>query len=149
MSLASLNQIFIRDLEKLNEELAAYNDETDLWLIAGDINNTGGNLILHLCGNIQHFIGAVLGESGFVRKRDDEFGLKGLSKVELVAQIEETKKAVNTTLGKLSAEDLIKPYPINVFGEEMTTDFFLTHLVTHLSYHLGQINYHRRILASK
>ena len=149
MSLESLKQIFIRDLDKLNEELDAYREETDLWLMAGDINNTGGNLVLHLCGNIQHFVGAILGNSGFVRKRDDEFGLKGLSKAELLTQIEATKKAVINAFEQLNAEDLNKPYPINVFGTEMTTDFFLTHLVAHLSYHLGQINYHRRLLGNK
>jgi uncharacterized damage-inducible protein DinB len=149
MSLESLKQIFNRDLDKLKEELAAYNNETNLWLLAGDIKNTGGNLVLHLCGNLQHFVGAILGQSGFVRKRDDEFGLKGLSKAELSDQIEATKNAVNTALTGLTTEDLNKPFPVNVFGKEMTTDFFLIHLATHLSYHLGQINYHRRLLDNK
>jgi len=149
MTIASLKQIFERDLDKLNQELDSYKNEDDLWLTAGDIKNTGGNLVLHLCGNIQHFIGAVLGNSGYVRKRDNEFSLKGISKTELKEQIETTKKVVQQTLDSLNEEQLEKPFPINVFGYEMTTNFFLIHLVTHLSYHLGQINYHRRILANQ
>lgn len=149
MSIESLKQIFERDLDKLIQELDAYQNEADLWLLAGDIKNSGGNLVLHLCGNIQHFIGAVLGESGYVRKRDEEFNLKGVPKTELISQIEITKKAVNDALAQLNPDDLNKPFPINVFGHEMTTDFFLIHLVSHLSYHLGQVNYHRRILTNQ
>lgn len=149
MNLDSLKLIFERDLNNLSKELDAYTNEEELWILTGDINNTAGNLILHLCGNLQHFIGAVLGNSGFIRKRDEEFGLKGVSKAELNSQIDLTKKAVNDALEQLKGEDLNKPFPINVFGHEMTTDFFLIHLVTHLSYHLGQVNYHRRLLANQ
>ena len=149
MTLDSLKQIFERDLNKLNKELDAYTSAEELWILTGDINNTGGNLILHLCGNLQHFVGAVLGNSGYIRKRDEEFGLKGLSKAELSSQIDATKKAVSDALEQLNVEDLNKPFPINVFGHEMTTDFFLIHLASHLSYHLGQINYHRRLLANQ
>ena len=149
MTLDSLKQIFERDLNKLNKELDAYTSAEELWILTGDINNTGGNLILHLCGNLQHFVGAVLGNSGYIRKRDEEFGLKGLSKAELSSQIDATKKAVSDALEQLNVEDLNEPFPINVFGHEMTTDFFLIHLASHLSYHLGQINYHRRLLANQ
>jgi uncharacterized damage-inducible protein DinB len=149
MTLDSIRQIFERDLTKLSQELDAYTRDEELWLLTGDINNTAGNLILHLCGNLQHFVGAVLGNSGYIRKRDEEFGLKGLSKTELSTQIDVTKRAVSDALAQLNDEDLNKPFPIHVFGHEMTTDFFLIHLVTHLSYHLGQINYHRRLLANQ
>ena len=149
MTLDSLKQIFERDLNKLSEELDDYNNEEELWLLPGDINNTAGNLILHLCGNIQHFVGAVLGNSGYVRKRDEEFGLKGISKTELSQHIETTKLSVRQALDQLDEASLNKPYPVNVFGHEMTTDFFLIHLATHLSYHLGQVNYHRRLLANQ
>ncbi len=149
----TLSQLFLRDLEKLKTEISSFKDEKNIWKISGDIKNSAGNLCLHLCGNLQHFIGSVLGNSGYVRNRDAEFARKDVSIGEpalpasrLVAEIELTIKVVEKTLKNLPEGILEKTYPINVFGYEMTTEFFLTHLTTHLNYHLGQINYHRRLL---
>lgn len=142
----TLKQLFIRELDKLKLEITSYKSEQNLWKISGEIKNSSGNLCLHICGNLQHFIGAVLGNSGYVRNRDAEFSRKNVPIRELVAEIDLTAQVVNEILEKLEENDLQKPYPINVFGYEMTTGFFLTHLTTHLSYHLGQINYHRRLL---
>jgi uncharacterized damage-inducible protein DinB len=90
-----------------------------------------------------------LGNSGFVRDRDAEFSSGGVSRDELLTEIDATATVVKSTLEKLTEDDLAKTYPIEVFGHPMTTEFFLVHLTTHLSYHLGQINYHRRLLAKK
>lgn len=143
---ATLIQLYDRDLEKLKVEVEQYSNEADLWKTSGEITNSGGNLTLHLIGNLKHFIGAVLGNSGFVRDRDAEFSSGGVSRDELLAEIDVAATVVKSTLEKLTDEDLAKTYPIEVFGHPMTTDFFLIHLTTHLSYHLGQINYHRRLL---
>ena len=118
----------------------------NLWKISGDIKNSAGNLCLHLCGNLQHFIGAVLGNSGYVRNRDAEFSRKDVPIVELVAEIELSKNVVQRSFEKLTEDDLKKTYPINAFGYEMTTEYLLTNMATHFTYHLGQINYHRRLL---
>ena len=142
----TLIQLFLRDLDKLKTEISSFKDEKKIWEISGEIKNSSGNLCLHLCGNLQHFIGAVLGNSGYVRNRDAEFSRKNVPIRELVAEIELTIKVVQKTLQELKEEDLQKTYPINVFGYEMTTGFFLAHLATHLNYHLGQVNYHRRML---
>jgi uncharacterized damage-inducible protein DinB len=144
----TLLQLFQRDLEKLKTEISSFKDEKNIWELSGDIKNSAGNLCLHLCGNLQHFIGAVLGNSGYIRNRDAEFTRKDVPIRELVAEIELTIKVVEKTLKELEEEILQKTYPINVLGFEMTTEFFLTHLTTHLNYHLGQINYHRRLLDS-
>lgn len=141
-----LIQIFQRDLNKLKVELNAYKDESTMWLLSNEVNNSAGNLCLHIIGNLNHFIGAILGDTGYIRKRDLEFSLKNVSKVDMIAQINDTQEILERTLSSLNVEDLEKRYPLDVFGEAMTTEFFLTHLVTHLSYHLGQINYHRRLL---
>ena len=141
-----LKQLFTSDLEKLKTEISSYTDEMNLWKISGDIKNSGGNLCLHLCGNLQHFIGAVLGNSGYVRKRDAEFSRKSVSVKELVKEVELTITAVENTLNHLKEERLGEKYPRNVFGYEMTTEYFLIHLAAHMNYHLGQINYHRRLL---
>ncbi|MEP6944961.1 MAG: DinB family protein [Acidobacteriota bacterium] len=143
-----LTQIFDRDLDKLKAEVEAYVDENDLWLLSGDISNSAGNLTLHLIGNLKHFFGAVLGETGFVRERDLEFSSDGVPREDLVAGIDEAANVVRKTLAGLSVDDLASEYPTNVFGGPMTTEFFIVHLATHLNYHLGQVNYHRRLLAS-
>lgn len=142
----TLLQLFQRDLEKLKTEISSFKDEQKIWVISAEVKNSAGNLCLHLCGNLQHFIGAVLGKSGYVRNRDSEFSRKDVSIRELVAEIETTTQIVEKTLKELKEEELSKTFPINVFGFEMTTEFFLIHLTTHLNYHLGQINYHRRLL---
>lgn len=141
-----ISQLFLRDLEKLKTEISSFKDEKNLWKISGEIKNSAGNLCLHLCGNLQHFIGAILGNSGYVRNRDAEFSKKNVPISELVAEIELTSKVLQETFVKLTEDDLHKIYPINVFGYEMTSEYLLTHMATHFNYHLGQINYHRRLL---
>jgi uncharacterized damage-inducible protein DinB len=142
-----LTELYERDLNKLKEEIELYTDEADLWKTGGDIINPAGNLCLHLTGNLKHFFGAVLGGTGYVRTRDAEFSTKNVAKSELLQGIDEAKSVVLSTLEKLTDEDFAKTYPIEVFGKPMTTGFFLTHLATHLNWHLGHINYHRRLLA--
>ena len=151
----SFIKLFNRDIEKLKNEISSYKSEESLWRISGEtrlpggqVKNSGGNLCLHLCGNLQHFIGAVLGNSGYERNRDAEFSRKNVPVEELLKEIDETKKVVDNILNSLNNDILQKVYPINVFGEEMTTEFFIIHLLAHLNYHLGQINYHRRMLGS-
>jgi uncharacterized damage-inducible protein DinB len=102
---------------------------------------------MHLCGNLRHFIGAVLGKSGYVRNREEEFSGR-FSTQKLVEDIEEAIAVVKSTLSNLSEEDFSKTYPLQVFGSEMSTQFFIYHLLGHLNYHLGQINYHRRLITN-
>ena len=144
-----LIQLYERDLNKLKAEIEQYADEADLWKTSGGITNSAGNLCLHLTGNLKHFIGAVLGGSGYVRDRDAEFAFGGISQADLLADIDSTAAAVKSTLQKLTAEDMAKVYPIEVFGHPMTTEYLVTYLTTHFNYHLGQINYHRRLLEVK
>jgi len=141
----NLARLFEKDLTKLKEEISLYKTESDLWIIQEGISNSGGNLCLHLVGNLKHFIGKTLGNIAYERQREKEFADKNIPSAVLIQSIDETIAAVTQTLGYLSEDDLNKLYPINVFGYEMTTEYFLLHLSGHLSYHLGQINYHRRL----
>ncbi len=141
-----LQDLFQRDLEKLKSEITSYKDEKKMWEVTGDLSNSAGNLCLHICGNLQHFIGFVLGISGYKRDRDSEFSRKNIPMDEVIRKIDHTIFTVKKTLNELDVNKLDEIYPINVFGKEMTTGFFLAHLTTHLNYHLGQINYHRRLL---
>ncbi|MFT3746288.1 MAG: DinB family protein [Pyrinomonadaceae bacterium] len=143
-----LAKLFERDLGKLKAEIEQYTNESDLWKTEGEITNSAGNLTLHLIGNLKHFIGATLGNSGYIRNRDLEFSESYAPRQALLVGIDETIEVVKATLSKLSDEELTKTYPIEVFGEPLTTEFFLVHLAGHLNWHLGQINYHRRLLSN-
>ena len=143
-----LSQIYQRDLEKLKVEIGQYGSDEQFWSVSEGITNSGGNLALHLVGNLTHFIGAVLGNSGYVRDRDAEFASKNVTRAELIAAVDEAAAVVSATLAKLTADEMAAEYPIDVFGHPMTTEFFLVHLTTHFNYHLGQINYHRRLTTS-
>ncbi len=142
----TLISLYKRDLDKLKKELSLYKSEKNLWLVSDDVSNSAGNLCLHLVGNLNHFIGSVIGNTGFVRQRELEFSQKNVSVEELTSQVDQTIEMIETTLQGLEDSELTKDFPIEVFGKPMTTEYFLVHLSTHLSYHLGQINYHRRLL---
>ena len=118
-----------------------------MWLLEDTINNTAGNLCLHIVGNLNAFVGAELGNTGYVRQRELEFSLKNIPRDELVQQLDATITMIKDTLTTLNQENLQKEYPLIIFkNTPMSTEFFLVHLTTHLAYHLGQVNYHRRLL---
>jgi uncharacterized damage-inducible protein DinB len=141
----SLIPIFERDLLKLRDEIEQYGSDEQLWTVSGEIKNSGGNLALHLVGNLNHFIGSILGESGYVRNRDAEFDTKTGTKAEIITMVQETIPVVSSALGKLTAEAMVKDFPVQKHDETRRMDFMLLHLYGHFSYHLGQINYHRRL----
>lgn len=147
MNTKELNQLFQRDLEKLGSELAAYSDESKLWIIDREIANSAGNLALHLFGNIRTFIGLDLGGIPYERNRDREFSAKGISREALLSELEEVKKIVSTSLLGFNPNRLGDMSVHSFFGYQMSIGFFLIHLYGHFNYHLGQINYHRRLLA--
>ena len=142
----TLIKLFTRDLEALKREINSYSDEQGLWFAPEGISNSAGNLCLHLVGNLNHFIGAAIGGTGYIRKRDLEFSLKNVPRSELIRQVDDTITVVSSSLEKLSIDDLQNEYKHRVFESPMTTEYFLVHLTMHLAYHLGQINYHRRLL---
>jgi uncharacterized damage-inducible protein DinB len=142
----TLLKLFDRDLQRLEEEINLYQTEEAIWRLDGEIKNTAGNLCLHLCGNLQHYIGANLGHTSYVRNRDNEFAAKGISKADLIAEVQKTKQTVREALETLKPSVLEAEYPEKIFDYPTTTAYFLIHLTAHLNYHLGQVNYHRRIL---
>lgn len=142
----TLRQLFEREFGRLEHEIKSYPDPSDIWKKAEGINNSAGNLSLHLAGNLRYFIGAILGNTGYIRDRDFEFNGM-VSFEELLEQNRLAQKEVSTTLQNITQDTLDMVYPVNVLGKEMTTAYFLTHLYGHFNYHLGQINYHRRLLS--
>src|SRR5687768_11755523 len=141
-----LIQIFERDLSNVSEELTLYKDDASIWELKEGLPVTGGNLCLHIAGNLQHFIGTVLGDTGYVRNKNAEFSAKNISRQKLIDLIHETKSVVKDTLEQVTKKELDNPYPQQVLDEPVTTEFFLLHLVTHLNYHFGQINFHRKLV---
>ncbi|HMK19141.1 MAG TPA: DUF1572 family protein [Chitinophagaceae bacterium] len=146
MVIETVQKIFKRDLEKLKQEIASYRDEDNLWKVDKSIANSSGNLCLHLVGNLNAYIGAEIGKTGYVRNRDLEFSLKNIPQVQLLKMIEDTIVVVEDGLSKLNENDLEREYPLLVFKEKTSIGYFLIHLAIHLGYHLGQVNYHRRLL---
>jgi len=142
----TLAELFERDLDKLSKEISSYTNETDLWKITDGISNSGGNLCLHLVGNLKHFVGKILGNISYERNREREFSDKNIPVLDLLKAIAETKLAVVQSIKKLDDATLQKNYPVKVFENDMTTESFLLHLYGHLNYHIGQINYHKRII---
>lgn len=142
----TLSNLFKRDLEKLKTELLAYKNEGAMWVVAPCIGNSAGNLALHIVGNLNHFIGAALGNTGYVRNRDAEFTTKDIPREKIIADIDEVIGIVKSTVSGLTPAQLDEIYPEDKWKDSVTVHFLLLHLLTHLSYHLGQVNYHRRLM---
>ena len=143
----SLLTVLVRDLKKLEAEILLYPSEESIWKIEKDIKNPAGTLCLHLCGNLQHYIGSVLGKTAYKRNRDNEFASRNVPRESLLTEITQSINAIEATLPLLTEEQLLSTYPVKVFDNPTSTLFFLVHLSAHLSYHLGQVNYHRRLVA--
>lgn len=140
--------LFDRDLNKLKNELKTYQNEADIWKVSIGINNSAGNLALHLIGNLNHYIGAEMGNSGYQRNRDSEFTLKDVPRDEILKMIEDSRHVIIKALLEFPEDWFSRRYPLEEFGYPMTYEYFMVHLVSHINYHLGQINYHRRLLSS-
>lgn len=145
MNTTDLSKLYRLSLESLIQEIGNYESNDKLWKVADGISNSGGNLCLHLLGNLNHFIGATLGNTGYVRNREAEFGQKDLSKDTLTTRLLEAGRMVETVLGGLSEEALNATYSYDFAGKE-STRFYLVFFYGHFQYHLGQINYHRRLV---
>jgi uncharacterized damage-inducible protein DinB len=142
----SLEKILLRDLDRLESELKQYPDEAAVWKLGGEIKNSAGTLCLHLCGNLQHYIGVGLGKSNYVRDRDNEFAARNIERKDLLEEIGRTREAVKSALQKADPSILETDYPLPVFDYPMTVQYFMIHLAAHFEYHLGQVNYHRRFV---
>lgn len=146
MLTTTLKALFRRDLEKLVQELSQYTNESKIWYTEKGISNSAGNLALHLVGNLNTYIGLHLGNTGYVRNRELEFSQKDVARTTLIKMIEDTIVVIDKVMDELPPEQVEALYPIEVFGGPIYTGHFLVHLSGHLMYHLGQVNYHRRLL---
>jgi uncharacterized damage-inducible protein DinB len=141
-----IHHIMVRELRGMKNELLAYQDEGDIRRSVPGLPNTAGTIALHVAGNLQHFVGAQLGKSGYVRDRDAEFGRREVSVAEIVDELDKTIAALDATFARLEEKAMDRPFPQEIAGVRPTVGEFLVHLVAHLAYHLGQIDYHRRCI---
>ena len=135
-----------RDLSRLKREIELFEDESNIWKNAEGVTNSAGSLAMHICGNLNHFIGSVVGSTGYVRDRNAEFEDHSKSRADLYLLIQDTGEMIEAVLAAKAEEELAAVYPIEVFNSQMTLRFFFQHLYGHLNYHLGQVNYLRRVL---
>lgn len=140
----TVSAILARDLGAFRRSLAAYPDDAAVWRPAAGLPNSAGTLALHVAGNLRHFVGAVLGGSTYVRRREEEFATTGLSRGELDALLGRTAEEVQAVLDRLDPAALGRDLPAAAGGLRVATGDFLVHLCTHLAFHLGQADAHRR-----
>jgi uncharacterized damage-inducible protein DinB len=151
MMVDALRRCLLRELDSLAAELAAYPDDAAVWSLPAGAPNSAGTLTLHMVGNLRHFIGATLGGTGYVRDRDAEFASRDLPREALLALVAATHAEVGATLATLDAAALEAEFPLPLpfsapeQGHRIPTGRFLVHLTSHLAYHLGQVDYHRRL----
>jgi hypothetical protein len=147
-SIDILRMLLRRELAAVRRSIEAYPDEKSLWVEKPGLPNTGGNLALHLAGNLQHFFGTVLGQTGYTRDRDSEFSRREVPRAQILAQLDAADKAIAAGMDAITDDVLPKPYPEKVGGVTIATGTFATHLLSHLAYHLGQLDYHRRVVTA-
>jgi uncharacterized damage-inducible protein DinB len=135
-----------RDVRALRREIEAYPDDESVWAVPEGISNSGGTLVLHLVGNLRTYVGRVIGDDGYERDRPREFSARGLSRAELLRDIDLTIAAVDRALPLLTADALAAEYPLAIGVVRVNTQDFLLHVAVHLGYHLGQVDYHRRMV---
>jgi hypothetical protein len=144
----SIRRLLVRELQTLQREVDLMPDDLSLWQTLPGVTNAVGNLGLHLAGNLEHFVGARLGQTGYVRNRDYEFAAREGTRASVKEALEGAVTAVQATMAKLSDADLAKPYPDTVGGVQLSTELFLMHLCAHAAFHVGQAGYLRRILTA-
>lgn len=145
----NLAVLFVRELAGFERELGLFPDDEAVWRTAPGLPNSAGNLALHVAGNLQHFIGAVLGGTGYVRNREREFGRRSGPRGDILAELRAASRVVESVLPRLPAERFAAEYPERVNDLRLRTDLFLMHLASHAAFHLGQAGYVRRAVTGE
>jgi hypothetical protein len=143
---ADFARSLVRELEGFKREIAQFPDDETVWKTVPGIANSAANLALHLAGNLQYFIGSVLGSTGYIRNRDAEFGRRSGSRNEIYRELDAAIAVVRRVLPSLPAETLAGEFPEVVMGTRFRTSTFLVHLCAHAGFHLGQAGYLRRVV---
>jgi uncharacterized damage-inducible protein DinB len=146
MLIDELNSFFLRDIAALERELELYPDDSSVWQNVVGLPNSAGNLVLHLAGSLQHFFGAILGNTGYVRNRDAEFSKRDIPRNELRTELAAARQGVIAGFEQLTDQRLEQSFPARITDAELSTRLTILQFITHLAYHLGQLDYHRRMV---
>jgi uncharacterized damage-inducible protein DinB len=137
----------VGELEQLRDavaQLAGPLSEAQFWARPLEPGNSIGHLVLHLTGNLSHFVGGQLGGTGYVRDREREFTEEQVpAKEEALARLSAVVATFRTVVEGLSAERLAEPHPDARFGTVLNALF---HLVAHFALHRGQMSYIVRLV---
>ena len=136
----------VRELQTFIKEIEAFPSDDSVWHTRRGVTNSAGNLALHVCGNLQDFVGRVLGGTAYVRNRELEFSQREGTRASLVANLNATIDVIKATLPEVTDETMAADYPMQLAGKTLNTATFLIHLGAHLAFHLGQAGYLRRII---
>ncbi|HEY7307925.1 MAG TPA: DinB family protein [Gemmataceae bacterium] len=146
---ALVRTALIEELEQLRDQvrtLAEPLSEREFWTKPLDPGNSVGHLVLHLTGNLNYFVGAQLGGSGYVRDREREFTETQLpSKGDALQKLDDAVTMFRKVVSGLSAEQLAAAHPETRFGVVMNA---LIHLLAHFALHRGQMSYIVRLVKS-
>jgi uncharacterized damage-inducible protein DinB len=140
-----VQRLILRELQAFGREIALFPDDASLWRTVPGITNSAGTLAVHIAGNLQHFAGAVLGGSGYVRNREAEFGRRSGTRREIADELAAAERAVES-LAQVAPSSLQHLYPAAPNGIPIRTQMFLLHLLAHVAFHLGQAGYIRRVV---
>jgi len=111
-----------------------------IWHRPFPYGNSIGNLILHLTGNLNYYIGAQMAGSGYVRHRDLEFTDHGKPKDELLRDFDEAIATAVSTISTQSDADWSTPYDAE--RRDGSTRFAqVLACAGHAYHHVGQIIY--------
>ncbi|MFC4454283.1 DinB family protein [Deinococcus sonorensis] len=146
MLLNELHRLYLRELATLERELDLYPDDASVWTILPGMPNSAGTLFLHLAGSVQHFFGAVLGQTGYVRNREAEFGRRDVTREELHRELMGARNGLTAAFHRLTEDDLEQMFPVRFADVDLSSRLTLLQFLSHLAYHLGQIDYHRRVV---
>lgn len=144
MLLEDLEALYLREVATLGRELDLYPDEGSVWKELPGLPNPAGTLFLHLAGSLQHFFGAVLGKTGYMRDRAAEFSRRDVSRSEIRQELSRAQQGVQAGFANLTEDRLEEAFPVIFADAELSTRLTLLQFLSHLAYHLGQIDYHRR-----
>ena len=136
----------VRELQTFIREIESFPSDDSLWHTRRGVTNSAGNLALHICGNLQDFVGRVLGGTSYVRNRELEFGQREGTRASIVANLNSTIDMIKATLPEVTDETMAADFPMQLAGKTLNTATFLVHLAAHLAFHLGQTGYLRRII---
>lgn len=126
-------------LPRIKRCLEVLSDE-DIWWRAHESDNSVGNLILHLSGNVRQWIISGIGGIAYPRDRAKEFSERGpIPKEELRKRIESTLREAEETLERFDTDKMLEVRHIQKY--DVTCLEAISHVVEHFAQHLGQIIY--------